>query len=114
MKQVEKISVDELSQMAEKMFGDLVKANVDVRQKIMVVDAELHADIEAFMLENGSRQEDLWGINLHPAEYGKENFVEFDSMINIRPRQGNRSRYVEDAGVREQIMVIVSEVVNAE
>ncbi|MCL2094931.1 DUF5674 family protein [Candidatus Saccharibacteria bacterium] len=112
MKQVERISVGELKQMAEKMFGNFVKADVDVEQKIIVVDAELHADMEAFMLENGSKQEDLWGINLHPEDYGTDDFVEFDSMINIRPRQGNRSRYVEDAGLREQILAIVGEVVS--
>jgi len=112
MKQVEKITVTELREMADKMFGGIVKADVDIAQKLLVVDAELHADIEQFMLDNGSRQEDLWGINLYPGEFGTPDFIEFDSMINIRPRQGNRSRYVEDAGVRSQIMKIVSDAID--
>ncbi|MDR0957276.1 MAG: DUF5674 family protein [Candidatus Nomurabacteria bacterium] len=112
MKQIEKISIAELRTMAEAMYGDLVKADVDVQKKIVVIDAELHADIEAFMLENGSKQSDLWGINLHPDEFGTSDFVEFDSMINIRPRQNNRSRYVEDPKIREQILQIISEVVH--
>ena len=111
MKQVEKITVTELREMADKMFGGIVKADVDIAQKLLLVDAELHADIEQFMLDNGSRQEDLWGINLYPGEFGTPDFIEFDSMINIRPRQGNRSRYVEDAGVRSQIMKIVSDAI---
>ena len=111
MKRVEKIGLDELREMAEKMFGDLVKADVDVVRKIVVLDAELHADIEEFMLESGSKQEDLWGINLHPEKFGTDEFIEFDSMINIRPRQGNRSRYVEDEKVRSEILEIVSGVV---
>jgi hypothetical protein len=111
MKQVDKISLNELKQMAEKMFGNLVKADVDVKRRIVVVDAELHADIEAYMLENGSAQNDLWGIDLHPDKYGTDVFVEFDSMINIRPRQNNRSRYVEDEKIRQQIIEIVNKVV---
>lgn len=60
------ISLDELRIMAEATFGDLVKAVVDVARDVMVVDAELHADQEKFMLDQGSRQADLWGINLYP------------------------------------------------
>jgi len=111
MKQVEKITVAELTEMSEKMYGGIVKADVDIARKIIVVDAELHADIEQYMLDNGSRQDDLWGINLKPDQFGTQEFIEFDSMINIRPRQGNRSRYVEDAGVRERIAEIVREAV---
>ena len=112
MKRVEKISLDELREMAEKMFGALVKADVDIAKKIVVLDAELHADIETFMLESGSKQEDLWGINLYLEKFGTDEFIEFDSMINIRPRQGNRSRYVEDEAIRGKIAEIISEVVN--
>jgi hypothetical protein len=111
MKQVEKISLAELRQMAERMFGSFVKADVDVARKIMAIDADLHADIEALMLENGSRQADLWGINLRPDKFGTDDFIEFDSMINIRPRQKNMSRYVEDEVIRQQIIKIVNEIV---
>ena len=111
MKQIKNITIDELKEIATNSFGSMVKADVDVTQKTIVIDAELHADIEQFMLENGSRQEDLWGINLHPDKFGTPDFIEYDSMINIRPRQNNRSRYVEDAGLREQIIKIVGEVI---
>lgn len=95
--------------MASQMYGSLVKAVVDIRKKILVVDAELHADQEKYLLENGSQPSDLWGINLYPDDYGTEDFVEFDSMINIRPRQGNRSRDVEDSTIRQQIIALVSD-----
>ena len=111
MKQVDKISLDELRHMAENMFDNLIKADVDIAQRIIVVDADLHADIEQFMLDNGSNQDDLWGINLYPDKFGTPDFIEFDSIINIRPRQGNRSRCVEDASIRDQIIKIVGEVV---
>jgi len=80
----ENISIDELKEMSSKMFGNLVKAVVDVEKNILVVDAELHSDQEAFLLESGSKQENLWGINIYP-ELSKEERIEFDSMINLRP-----------------------------
>ncbi|MDP2587432.1 MAG: DUF5674 family protein [bacterium] len=107
MQQLEKISVGELSKMAEQMYGTFVKAVVDLNRGLLVVDAEMHADEEQYLLEQGSKQEDLWGINLYPEHFGTDKFVEFDSMINIKPRQNNRSRSVEDADIREKIMVIV-------
>jgi hypothetical protein len=105
-----KVTLDELREMAEAMFGDLVKAVVDIRQGIMVVDAELHADQEALLLERGSNQADLWGINLYP-ELSSEEFVEFDSMINLRPSQNNRSRGIEDPSTRERILAIIDRLV---
>lgn len=112
MKQVEHVTVAELQAMAHDMDDDLVKAVIDIERRIVVVDAGLHADEEQYLLENGSRQEDLWGINLYPEYFGDEDFVEFDSMINIRPAQGNRSRGVEDASVKQAIREIVGEVVH--
>ena len=95
------------------MFGGLVKGVVDTEQEIMLVDAEMHADEEAKLLEDGSRQESLWGINLYPAESG-DAFLEFDSMINVRPRQNNRSRGVEDEAICERIRAIVGKLVQPE
>jgi hypothetical protein len=107
------IQLVRLRQMAEERFGDLLKAVVDVEGEIMAIDAELHSDQEATLLDAGSRQRDLWGINLYPADYGTEGWIEFDSMINVRPSQGNRSRSIEDAAVRERIVAIVDRLVTA-
>lgn len=105
-----KITVKELKQMTEKMFGNLVKAVVDIKKEIMAVDAEMHADEEALLLEKGSKQENLWGVNFHPESAG-DDFIEFDSMINLRPSQGNRSRSVEDINIQEKIRKIVNKLV---
>ena len=93
--------------MAAATFGDLVKAVVDVEKEIVAVDAELHSDLEALLLENGSEPKNLWGINLYPEMPGAE-FLGFDSMINMRPSQGNRSRGVENREIREKITEIVA------
>ena len=101
------ITLEELKTMAGDRFGDLVKAVVDVTAGVMAVDGELHADEEALLLERGSRQADLWGINIYPELAGRDR-IEFDSMINIRPSQGNRSRGVDDPEIRGKIFQIVA------
>lgn len=101
------ISARDLRVMAENRFGNLIKAVVDVERKIMAVDGELHADEEALLLENGSRQENLWGINIYPELEGPDR-IEFDSLINLRPSQGNRSRAVDNLTIRDQIIGIVN------
>ncbi len=104
------ITMPELRSMAEGRFGDLVKAVVDVRKLIMAVDADLHSDEEALLIEHGSTQADLWGINLYP-DLPPGDWIDFDSMINIRPSQGNRSRGVDDPDVRSRIMDVVDSLV---
>ena len=94
-----------------KGFGNLVKAVVDIKLGIIVIDASLHADEEAHLLSSGSNQQDLWGINLYPALNGSEDFIEFGSMINLRPSQGNRSRSVTNPSVREKIRQIVNNLI---
>jgi len=103
----DEIFLDELKTMSKNMFGNLVKAVVDIEKKIMAVNAELHSDEEQILLENGSTQNNLWGINLYPEKFGTDNFVEFDSMINLRPSQNNRTRGVDDPRVQDLIKNIV-------
>ena len=106
----EPIASQQLREAGEELFGDMVKAVVDVEKGIMAVGAELHADEEAFLIERNSRQENLWGINLY-TDRAMPEMVEFDSMINIRPRQNNRSRGVENTELRERIIGIVRKLV---
>lgn len=112
MKEVKSITAQELKEMAVRMYGGvLVKAVVDIEQSRVVVDAEMHVDEEAYLLETGSKQSDLWGINFYPDKFGTEGFIEFDSMVNIRPKQHNVSRYVEDEAIRNKIKAIIQKVV---
>jgi len=104
------ISVDELRKIAADTFIDLVKAVVDVDKGLVAIDAELHSDLEALLLEKGSRQKDLWGVNFYPDIQG-EDFIEFDSMINIRPSQGNMSRGVDSKEIQNKIIKIANSMV---
>lgn len=99
-----------LSALAEGQFGDMVKAVVDVERGVMAIGGELHSDEESALIEDGSAQGHLWGINLYPAE-PEDAWIEFDSLINVRPSQGNRSRNVEDSPLRDRIRHIVDRLV---
>lgn len=104
------ISIDELKEMSQRIFGGLVKAVVDIKKKVMVVDAAMHADEEKALLEQGSKQDDVWGINLYPELTGND-FIEFDSMINVRPRLNNFSRNIENKDLQKNIIDIVNKLV---
>jgi hypothetical protein len=107
----ENISIPELNELAEEYFGDFVKAVVDIEREIAVFGGELHSDEESMLLQNGSLQKDLWGINIYPG-LPREKWIEFDSMINIRPRQNNRSRGIEDPLIQKKIIDIINKLVN--
>lgn len=104
------ISLAELRTLAQGRFGDMVKGVVDLARRVMLLDADLHADQEAELLAEGSAQRDLWGINLYPDVDGPD-WLEFDSMINLRPSSGNRSRGVDDLATRDAITALVDELV---
>jgi len=105
------VDIATLTKMAENMFGRIVKAVVDIERNIMVIDAKMHSDEELFLLEDGSEQGNLWGINLSPAHWGTDGFVVFDSMINLRPSWGNRTRGVDDPSTQEKIKKLVYKLV---
>jgi uncharacterized protein DUF5674 len=106
----EAVSMNEVAAMATAQFGDFVKAVVDVERGIMAVGGELHADEEAALLADGSRQRDLWGINLYPA-MASDDWIEFDSMINVRPAQENRTRGVDNPVLQQRIRDVATRLV---
>jgi hypothetical protein len=104
------VTTAELKEIAKEIFGDMVKAVVDIEKCMMAIGPEMHVDAEAYLLERGSKQADLWGINVYPDMIFPD-MVEFDSMINIRPRQGNRSRDVQDHEIRKKILAVVQKLI---
>ena len=110
MKLIEnKISLEELKEIAKNTFGNLVKAVVDVEKEVMVVGGELHSDEEEVLLKRDSKQENLWGINLYPFE--DKDWIEFDSLINLRPSLGNFTRGVDSPQIKEKIEKIVNKLI---
>jgi len=105
------ISKKEIIDIAKNQFGDLVKAVVDIKQEIMAIGGELHSDEEVALIEKeGSKREDTWGVNLYPEKSDKE-WIEFDSVINLKPSFNNHSREVEDGETKEKIKKIVQKLV---
>lgn len=105
------VTLGRIRSLAQSGFGDLVKAVVDIEQGAMAIGGGMHADEEAVLIDMGSRQRDLWGINLYPDQYGTPGWIEFDSMINLRPVQGNRTRSVDAVDVRDRITETVARLV---
>jgi len=101
------LKLEKIQVLAEQQFGDFIKAVVDIENIIMAIGWELHADQESLLLDKWSNQEHLRGINIYPQHFGKDSFIEFDSMINIRPRLNNRTRGIQDAKIKKKIKEIV-------
>ena len=106
----EKISLVELEKLAEELYTDMVKAVVDAEKGIMAAGGELHADEEAALLDEGSVQQNLWGINILVFQ-PRDKWIVFDSLINVRPRNNNRSRGVENPEIRMKIIQIVNSLI---
>lgn len=106
----DKISLTEIKKMAEESYGDMVKAVVDLDRKIVAIGGEWHADAEALLLDDGSKQEYLWGINIYPDKQGDE-MIEYNSLINIRPKVGNRQTDIELPDIRAKIKIIINNLI---
>ena len=105
------ITKDELREIAKEWFGDLVKVAIDIEQELMAVGGELHVDAEVELVEKeGAKNKNVWGINLYP-DKEESAFVEFDSMINIKPAFPNRTRGVDNEEIRKKIVSIVTSLI---
>ncbi|MEK7217455.1 MAG: DUF5674 family protein [Patescibacteria group bacterium] len=105
------ISHDELKRIASERYGDLVKGAVDIEKGIMVLGGELHIDEALKLIEKfQSKGKDIWGINLYPEKTG-DDMIELDSMINLKPDLGNRSRGVDSLEIQEKIKNIVHKLI---
>ncbi len=100
------ITIGELKQIAQNTFGDLVKAVVDIDRNLIAIDGELHSDLEALLLESGSKQNSLWGVNFYP-DIKDDDFIEFDTIINLRPSQGNMSRGIDSQDIQRKIISVI-------
>ena len=100
-----KIDRDELKRLVAEGFKDMVKYAIDVKNRRIAIGGELHADEEQLLLENGSEQKDIWGANYYPGK-GETGCIEYTSLINIRPSQGNNSMEIVNEDLLEKIKEI--------
>ncbi len=107
-----KVSLAKVGELAKSSYGDMVKGVVDLRRKVIALGGELHADAEALLLQDGARQDDLWGFNLFP-DRPKEEWIQYTSFINIRPAHGNRSQEIQDEKLKKAIREIIEALIDA-
>ena len=87
-------------------YETMIKIVVDIRRRILAGGGEMHSDCESVLLDNGSEQDDLWGANWYPDEQR----IEFESLINIRPRLGNRNILIQDEDLRQKVESVTREI----
>ncbi len=102
----EKVSESELRSFLGKPFDDMVKFVVDVEKEIMAIGGEMHVDAEQVLLKDGSEQKNLWGGNIYP-DKEQDKKIEYESLINIRPSQNNRSIEIKGNELKTKIKIIV-------
>lgn len=89
-------------QQVQEMLRDLetyIKLAVDIEREILAGGGTLHADCEAALLEDGSKQTDIWGADWNPTSQQ----VTYESLINIRPSQSNLSMEILDPEIRKRV-----------
>ncbi len=101
----ERATPEQIREMLQE-YENMIKIVVDIRLRTLCGGGEMHADCESVLLEAGSEQDDLWGANWYPAEQR----VEFESLINIRPRLGNRSNVIQDETLRRQVEAVTRDI----
>lgn len=106
----EKISTSDLKKLVGEGLDDILKAVVDIEKEIMAIGGELHSDANEPLIENGSKQDNLWGINIYPNK-PREEIIEFSSLINIRPLSGNRSMEIQLPEIKEKIIKVVDKLI---
>jgi len=101
-----KIADEELYEIAKEFYGDMVKGVVDIEREILAIGGEYHMDANTILIENGSKQKNVWGFNWYFDKKGDER-IEYISLINIRPKQGNRVMEVQNVSLRDKMKLII-------
>ncbi|MBI2627324.1 hypothetical protein HYW72_00145 [Candidatus Nomurabacteria bacterium] len=101
-----KISEPELRELAREFYVDMIKGVVDIELEILAMGGEYHMDANNILIENGSTQKNVWGFNWYFDKSGEER-IEYISLINIRPAQGNKSMEVQDFSLRGKMKLII-------
>lgn len=104
------IKKEQVVELARELYGEMAKGVVDLDRKVIALGGEMHADAEAMLLEDGSKQEHLWGFNVYPAK-PREEWLEYTSLINIRPAAGNRTMVIGEEKVRTAVAGIVNHLI---
>src|SRR3989338_8523118 len=98
----EPIPILEVEELAKDSYTTMIKGVVDIERASIALGGEYHIDANNRLIEDGSLQPHLWGFNIH-FDRGSSEWLEYRSLINIRPAAGNRSMLVKDANLQEKM-----------
>jgi hypothetical protein len=102
----QKLSPSEVKSFLGQPYDQMIKFVIDIERNILAMGGELHADAEKILLEDGSSQQNLWGGNFYPLRPPAKQ-IEYTSLINIRPSQGNLSLEQKDQNIRTKMFAII-------
>lgn len=106
-----KITRDELENIAKENYGDMIKGVVDIKKEIIALGGEFHSDANTLLIEKQrSNQRNIWGFNIFP-DRSKEQWIEFVSLINIRPADNNFDIEIQNSGIKEKIKQIINKLI---
>lgn len=106
----EPVNEETLQALAKEWHHTLVKGVADVKLGTVALGGEWHMDANSRLLKEGSEQKNLWGFSIYPKEKGNA-AIEYNSLINIRPLQGNRSMEITSEETRNAVRRVVALVV---
>ncbi len=105
----DEISTDEVRKIAKEFYTTMIKGVVDIEREIIVLGGEYHMDANVVLLEKGSKQKDVWGFNINLNEPSdSDQWIEYISLINIRPLQNNRSMEIQDENIKRKVRHIIT------
>lgn len=106
------ISIGELQKIAEEFYGNMIKGVVDIEREVIAMGGEYHIDASTVLNEAGFKQENIWGFNINlDEEKDSDSWIEYVSLINIRPAAGNKSMYIEDDKIKSRVKEILYKII---
>ncbi len=108
----DEITTKEIAEIAKEFYGTMIKGVVDIKDKVVALGGEYHIDANLVLLEKGSKQSNIWGFNINFTEpKDSESWIEYISLINIRPLQNNRGMEIENQEIRQKMRKILEKII---
>ncbi|TSD02519.1 MAG: hypothetical protein Athens071424_41 [Parcubacteria group bacterium Athens0714_24] len=102
----EKISKEEFDKLFNAFYGTVLKMTVDIEKNILSAGCEFHIECSEELVEKeSSEQKNLWGANL----YRKDMSIDYNSLINIKPMENNRSMEIQDSAIKQRVEKIIKD-----
>lgn len=100
------VSMNDVRVFAQEDYGTMIKGTVDIVENKVAIGGDYHMETCELLVEHGSSHQNIWGFNIR-FEENQAGILEFDSLVNIKPALGNKSRSVENPEVIEKATEII-------